>query len=64
MVQHGEWFKSSLSQDGGGCVEARFTQEGVEVRDSKNPGGPKLGFTNSEWDAFLGGVALGEFTGA
>ncbi|MFF3440438.1 DUF397 domain-containing protein [Streptosporangium sp. NPDC002721] len=31
------------------------------LRDSKNPDGPKLFFTRSEWDAFVGGVKLGEF---
>ncbi|GLK08475.1 hypothetical protein GCM10017600_18800 [Streptosporangium carneum] len=33
------------------------------LRDSKNPDGPKLFFTRSEWDAFVGGVKLGEFDG-
>jgi hypothetical protein len=33
----------------------------VAVRDSKNPDGPKLVFTPSEWKAFLGGVRTGEF---
>lgn len=31
------------------------------LRDSKNPEGPKLFFTRSEWEAFVGGVKLGEF---
>ncbi|WP_442811508.1 MULTISPECIES: DUF397 domain-containing protein [unclassified Streptosporangium] len=31
------------------------------LRDSRNPDGPKLFFTRSEWDAFVGGVKLGEF---
>jgi hypothetical protein len=33
----------------------------VGVRDSKNPTGPALIFTPSEWDAFTAGVADGEF---
>ncbi|OUC94275.1 DUF397 domain-containing protein [Streptosporangium minutum] len=31
------------------------------LRDSKNPDGPKLLFTQAEWDAFVGGVKLGKF---
>ncbi|MGV9772304.1 DUF397 domain-containing protein [Streptosporangium sp. NPDC003464] len=31
------------------------------LRDSKNPEGPKLFFTRSEWDASVGGMKLGEF---
>ncbi|WP_084161263.1 DUF397 domain-containing protein [Nocardia sp. BMG51109] len=33
----------------------------VGVRDSKNPTGPALVFTPSEWDAFTTGVKDGEF---
>jgi len=56
----GLWKKSSRS-GAGGCVEVRRTRYGVQVRDSKNPDGAVLDFTDREWDAFLGGVALGEF---
>ena len=31
------------------------------MRDSKDPDGPKLAFTTSEWDAFIKGVKDGEF---
>lgn len=56
------WFKSSYSQAGGDCVETAFLDDGaVAVRDSKNPTGPALIFTPSEWDAFLAGARGGEF---
>lgn len=57
------WRKSSRSGDSGGqCVEMATNLPGmVAVRDSKNPDGPKLVFTPSEWKAFLGGVRTGEF---
>lgn len=57
------WRKSSRSGDSGGqCVEMATNLPGmVVVRDSKNPDGPKLVFTPSEWKAFLGGVRTGEF---
>jgi hypothetical protein len=33
----------------------------IVVRDSKDPLGPVLRFTRSEWDAFIGGVQDGDF---
>jgi hypothetical protein len=46
----------------GHCVEvAGLTDDIVRVRDSKNPRGAVLSFTPAEWDAFVGGVHLGEF---
>jgi hypothetical protein len=35
--------------------------DGVLVRDSKDPDGPWLAYTNPEWDAFVNGVRHGEF---
>lgn len=56
------WFKSSRSETGAQCVEVAFLDEGmVGVRDSKNPTGPALVFTPSEWDTFATGVMNGEF---
>ncbi|WP_419197636.1 DUF397 domain-containing protein [Microbispora hainanensis] len=47
------WRKSSISGDNGGqCVEVATNLPGtVAVRDSKDPGGPKLLFTPTEWQA-------------
>ncbi|MER6172170.1 DUF397 domain-containing protein [Streptosporangium sp. NPDC001681] len=67
------WHKSSLSgSSGGNCVEVAVVDVSDTghkadpgplhvIRDSKNPEGPKLFFTQSEWDAFVVGVKLGEF---
>lgn len=61
MEQNGTgWFKSSLSA-AGNCVEVRSTPDGMDVRNSKDPGGAVLSFTPGEWDAFIGGARLGEF---
>lgn len=54
-----EWIKSSLSGVGD-CVEWRIGDKGVSVRDSKDPAGPVLEFTCSEWDAFRRGILAGE----
>lgn len=44
------------------CVEVRgLSGDVIQVRDSKQPRGPVLGFTPAEWDAFVGGVRNGEF---
>jgi len=54
--------KSSLSSYNGNCVEVAGLAGGViRVRHSKNPRGGVLNFTPAEWDAFIGGVRLGEF---
>ncbi|WP_322752383.1 DUF397 domain-containing protein [Frankia sp. Cas3] len=57
-----DWRKSSYSNGAGGmCVEVAVADEGVFVRDSKNPSGPVLAFTGGEWEAFLAGARDGEF---
>lgn len=56
------WVKSSLSFANGDCVQVACLADGrVGIRDSKDPAGPVLRFTRSEWAAFLGGVQSGEF---
>jgi Domain of unknown function (DUF397) len=56
------WWKSSESGgDAGACVEVTFAGESVLVRHSRNPSGPVLSFTHSEWRAFIAGTRNGEF---
>lgn len=60
------WVKSSFSFANGNCVQVAATGDGewppgVQLRDSKDPGGPVLVFTAAEWDAFLAGARAGEF---
>jgi hypothetical protein len=54
------WRKSTYSNgSGGNCVEiAELAGGGRALRDSKNPGGPKLIFTPGEWRAFTEGIRL------
>ncbi|MGC4988580.1 DUF397 domain-containing protein [Nocardia salmonicida] len=52
----------SRAGSGDGSVEVAMLAEGhVALRDSKNPEGPVLIFTPSEWTAFTAGVHDGEF---
>lgn len=47
------WRKSARSNNGGNCVEvARNLPGAVAVRDSKDPDGPALIFTPTDWKAF------------
>jgi hypothetical protein len=59
----GPWVKSSYSgPTGGNCVEIAFLADGgVAMRNSRDPEGAALVFTQAEWDAFLGGARDGEF---
>ncbi|HEX6468947.1 MAG TPA: DUF397 domain-containing protein [Streptosporangiaceae bacterium] len=57
-IEVGVWRKSSRSGgNGGSCVEvAAASPEDSPlflIRDSKDPAGPKLAFSASEWAAFL-----------
>lgn len=57
-----DWRKSSYSTQNGACVElAALPGGGVAVRDSKDPSGPVLRFTEAEWAAFCAGYEAGEF---
>jgi len=54
--------KSSYSGSGNAnCVEVGFVTAEIQLRDSKDPDGPVLHFTVSEWAAFIAGVKAGEF---
>ncbi|MBQ1042201.1 MULTISPECIES: DUF397 domain-containing protein [Micromonospora] len=48
-----QWRKSTRSGTNGACVEARYADQAVEVRDSKDAGGQVLRFERQPWQAFL-----------
>jgi hypothetical protein len=55
------WIKAAMSAANDDCVEMRRTGDLVEVRDSKHPDGPALGYTPGEFAAWLDGAKKGEF---
>ena len=60
-LSHAEWRKARRSSsNGGACVEvARNLPLIVAIRDSKDPGGPKLVTTPAAWRAFTASVKAG-----
>ncbi len=54
------WRKSRRSNGQGSCIEVANVRRGqalaVAVRDSKDPGGPKLPVTREAWRAFIARV--------
>lgn len=57
-----EWIKSSYSAGNGACVERGYQEsDGALIRDSKDPDGPVLVFTEEAWHDFLADVKQGQF---
>lgn len=62
------WRKSSYSNGtGGSCVEVtaltdqfRAAGRAVAVRDSKDPDGPFLAFSEADWRVFMARIKVGE----
>lgn len=48
-----QWRKSSHSASGEQCVEIGYLDRRIFARDSKNPTGPTLAYTQTEWTKFL-----------
>ncbi|MDG9720420.1 DUF397 domain-containing protein [Streptomyces sp. DH24] len=55
------WVKSHYSNAEGNCVEVALVDGGVAMRNSRDPDGPALVYTNAEVAAFLAGAKAGEF---
>lgn len=62
-LSHALWRKSSYSSSTGqNCVEVATNLPGiVAIRDSKDPNGPQLIVSASEWQTFAAGITEGHF---
>ncbi|MBL7260993.1 DUF397 domain-containing protein [Paractinoplanes lichenicola] len=57
-----KWYRSTRCS-GGTCVEVAAEKGGIVlIRDSKDPEGPALSFSEAEWLAFVAGVKAGDFS--
>ena len=56
------WHKATRSGSNGQCVEARYVDNTVEVRNSNSPHTGSVRFTRTEWETFIAAVSEdGEF---
>lgn len=55
------WIKAQASSYQGACVELASASGNVAMRDSKDPNGPILVYSTTEFKAFLDGARNGEF---
>ena len=53
------WKKSTRSSTYNNCVEVAFTRTHVLTRDSKNPDGDPLQFTEPTWQGFINSLRTG-----
>lgn len=61
QLRDAQWQTSSASSGGTNCVQIAFLGQGiVALRDSKNIDKAPHLFTDSEYDAFIDGIARGE----
>jgi predicted secreted Zn-dependent protease len=60
-IPSSEWRKAQMSVNNGACVEIASVGGLVAIRDSKNPSGPILSLTRTEWNSFLNGAKNGVY---
>ncbi len=47
--------------NGGACVRVAVDGETVLIGDTKDPDGPVLAYSRTEWSAFVEGIRQGDF---
>jgi hypothetical protein len=61
-MHHPTWHTSTYSSDqGGNCIEITHHNNTHTIRDSKNPTGPTLTLTTTQWSTFTTRIQAGEF---
>ncbi|MGW3786968.1 DUF397 domain-containing protein [Micromonospora chokoriensis] len=54
------WRVSTRTGNSGACVEARHIKGRIEVRDTRDRGGPALSFSPSDWTTFITSITAGQ----
>ncbi len=55
------WFLPRRSSDNNQCVETKFTDDAVHVRNNLCPDAGTAVFTHEEWQVFVAGVKDGDY---
>jgi hypothetical protein len=56
-----EWFLPRRSDNTGTCVETKFTDDAVYVRNNLRPDAGTAVFSHAEWVVFTAGVKDGDY---
>ncbi|MDU0290511.1 DUF397 domain-containing protein [Saccharothrix longispora] len=56
-----EWFLPRRTTNSGTCVETKFTDDAVHVRNNLRPDAGTAVFTHEEWEVFVAGVKDGDY---
>lgn len=54
-------WRVALTCSGGECIRVASQGDEIVIGDSKNPNGPVLTYSRTEWHAFVGGIRQGIF---
>ncbi len=54
-------WRTSLSCDGGACVEVAADRNIIMIRNSRQPGGPLIEYSPEGWHEFVSGIKNGDF---
>lgn len=60
-LSNAEWLRAEESEGEDEAIEIAFVGEYIAMRNSAEPDGTVLVFTEAEWDAFVLGAKDGEF---
>jgi len=57
----GEWFLPRRSANSATCVQTKFTEDAVYVRNNRRPDAGTVVFDHTEWAMFVAGVKDGDY---
>lgn len=57
----GEWFLPRRTENASACVQAKFTEDAVYVRNDRRPDAGTAVFDHAEWAVFVAGVKDGDY---